>query len=268
MGDKMKKLESLALIVGTGKCNAKCGHCAGIPLRQHAAKYDGEIDEKLIYDTVKKCYDRGARKLAINSSGEPTLSPITMTKVLNLVKGMEPEGIKFDSIHVYSNGIRIGEDEEFCKGYLPLWRECGLDTVYITVHNIDNKKNAQVYQVEKYPPLEVVISRIHDAKMQMRANIVLSKNTIYTRDELIESIKYLSNIGANKISAWPVRDINDNLDVSNAPSSEVMSTMKNWIFENPQYNARIILEQDRDVYSQGLKLTLFQNGKLSNSWCR
>ncbi len=264
----MKKLESLALIVGTGKCNASCGHCAGIPLRQHAAKYDGEIDEKLIYDTLIKCYERGARRLAINSSGEPTLSPVSMTKVLQMVKGMESKEIKFDSIHVYSNGIRIGEDEEFCKQYLPIWRECGLDTVYVTVHNIDNKKNAQIYRVEKYPPLETVISRIHDAKMKMRANIVLSKNTIYTSNELIDSIKYLSNIGADKISAWPVRDMYDYLDIINAPSTEEMKKMQKWILGNPQYNARIILEEDRGVYSQGLKLTLFQNGKLSNSWCR
>jgi len=264
----MKKMESLALIVGTGKCNANCDHCAGIPLRQWAAKEDGEMDEKLIYDTITKCYVRGARKLAINSSGEPTLSPITMTKVLQMVKGMKPEGIKFDSIHVYSNGIRIGEDENFCKKYLPVWKDCGLDTIYVTVHNIDNKKNAQVYRVEKYPPLETVISRIHDAKMHMRANIVLSKNTIYTSNELVESIMYLSGIGADKISAWPVRDIYDNLDVSNAPSEQEMDIMKDWILKNPQYNARIILEKDRNVYSDGLKLTLFQNGKLSNSWCR
>jgi hypothetical protein len=188
-----------------------------------------------------------------------------MTKVLQMVKGMEPQGIKFDSIHVYSNGIRIGEDETFCKQYLPVWRDCGLDMIYVTVHNIDNKKNAQIYRVEKYPPLETVISRIHDAKMQMRANIVLSKNTIYTSNELIESIKYLSNIGADKICAWSVRDMYDNLDVNNAPSAEETGIMQNWIMENPQYNARIILEKDRNVYSKGLKLTLFQNGKLSNS---
>ncbi|MGV8141828.1 MAG: radical SAM protein [Candidatus Woesearchaeota archaeon] len=264
----MKNLDSLALIVGTGRCNAKCKHCAGIPLRKWAAKHDGEMDEKLVYDTLLKCYERGARKLAINSSGEPTLSPITMTKTLQMIKGLEPQEIKFDSIHVYSNGIKIGEDEEFCKQYLPIWRDCGLDTIYVTVHNIDNKKNAQVYGVEKYPPLEKSISRIHDAKMQMRANMVLCKDTTYTCNELVESIKYLSSIGADKISAWPVRDMYDNLDLINAPSLDEMKKMQKWILENPKYNARVILEEDRNVYSDGLKLTLFQNGRLSNSWCR
>jgi MoaA/NifB/PqqE/SkfB family radical SAM enzyme len=264
---KMKKLNSLALFVGTAECNGRCKHCAGVPLRQYAPKEDGVINEALIYRTVRKCYDKGARYLSISSSGEPTLSPLAVTKVFELLRGMENEGVKFSSIHLYSNGIRIGEDEAFCKEYLPLWKDYGLDTLYVTVHSIDEKKNAKVYGIEKYPSLELVVSRIHDAGLYMRANLVLSKNTIGTSEEFISTIKYLSNLGVDKVSAWPIRNMDDKVDTGLSPPTEELDKIEEWIKNHTEYSARLLRENSRIVYQTGQKLTLFPNGKLSNTWC-
>ena len=76
----MTRLKSLSLFVGTEYCNAKCGHCAGEPLRGYGSKKDGIIDEELINKTIRDCYRQGARSLSISSTGEPTLSPKSLTK--------------------------------------------------------------------------------------------------------------------------------------------------------------------------------------------
>jgi len=118
----MKTLNSLSIFVGTAQCNGHCVHCAGVPLRKYAPKEDGVIDKDLIYRTVKECYNKGARYLSISSSGEPTLSPLAVTRTLELVNGCREEGIGFSPINLYSNGIRIGEDKSFCDKYLFLWK--------------------------------------------------------------------------------------------------------------------------------------------------
>jgi len=266
----MSKLKSLSLFVGTGECNAHCSHCAGAPLRKYAPKEDGIIEEKRIYRTLKECYVQGARYLSISSTGEPTLSPIAVTKTLGLVYSVGKEGMRFSSISLYSNGIRIGSDKAFCDLYLPVWKDYGLTTVYVTVHDINERKNAAIFGVDYYPPLKDVLSQIHDADLTMRANMVLSKRNIYTSDKFISEAEGLLRLGVDRISAWPVRGLDDNLDLANSPLEEELDKIDRWIERNhfdEDGKVRLLREKSREAYLEGHKLTLFPDGRLSNSWC-
>lgn len=266
---EMSKLKSLSLFVGTGYCNAKCGHCAGLPLREDAPKRDGIINEDLIYKTVRECYDLGARSLSLSSSGEPTLSPLSVTKTMELVYRSKKEGINFSPINLYSNGIRIGEDEDFCNEFLPLWKRFGLTTVYVTVHNIDRKKNAEIYGVKNYPPFELILSRVHKSDLLVRANLVLSKGTIGTLEEFVSTINYLQDVKFDYVSAWPIRNDDDEVDQELCPFEEELDKIEDWIRTNKNSNFRINLlnGKDRKSYETGQKLTLFPNEVLSNTWC-
>ncbi len=257
-------LKSLGLFVGTGRCNANCRHCAGIPHRRYAPKLDGIIDSKLIYQTLKSCHEMGARSLSLTSGGEPTLSPESVTKVLDLVGRCGVEGMHYSPINLYSNGIRIGQDEDFCREYLTEWKDKGLTCVYVTVHDPDEDENARIYCVKEYPRLETVISRIHEAGLKMRANIVLGKGTIYTYKKFTSTAERLMRLGSDKISCWPVRDAEDKADPKLAPPEETLDRIESWIIESG-YN--ISLQRNNQEYSLGQKLTLFPNGKLSCNWC-
>jgi len=265
----MNKLNSLALFIGTGKCNARCRHCAGRIHRKYAPKEDGVINEDLIYKTLKDCYEQGARYLSLSSSGEPTLSPLSVTKILQMVYGCRKEGIEYSSIHLYSNGIKIGKDKDFCDSYLPLWRNLGLEKIYVTVHDIDEKKNASIYGIEDYPDLKEVLFRIHNANLIMRANLVLSKRTIDTFEKFVSTAGYLKKIGVDSISAWPVRGMDDKISSELAPLEKELDKMEDWVEKNqdPECGIRLLREKSRVVYQTGQKLTLFPDGTLSNTWC-
>jgi wyosine [tRNA(Phe)-imidazoG37] synthetase (radical SAM superfamily) len=262
-------LKSLSLFVGTGECNARCAHCAGVPLRQYAPKEDGIVDEKLIEKTVKECYQKGARYLSISSSGEPTLSPISVTKVLQQINNLKStDNIQFNPINLYSNGIRIGEDEKFAKEYLNKWQNLDLTTLYITVHSIYEKENAEIYGVQSYPSLKTIVKRIHDTNLQVRANLVLSKKTISsisTYGQFRVATIYLQNIGVDKISAWPMRDLNDKPDKNLSPLETELNEMEEYIKDNPKIV--LLREKSKIAYQTGQKLTLFPDGTLSNTWC-
>jgi MoaA/NifB/PqqE/SkfB family radical SAM enzyme len=262
-------LSSLSLFVGTGNCNANCNHCAGKPLRKYAPEKDGVINETLINETLKKCYVRGARYLSISSSGEPTLSPLAVTRTLELVNICKNEGLEYSPINLYSNGIRIGEDSSFCKEYLSLWKNLGLTTIYLTIHNLDEKRNAQIYGVKSYPKFEDIFFKIHNAKLKIRANLVLSKNTIPYVDDFIFTILALRKKGVDSVSAWPIRTLDDKVNVELAPIKSELDKMNIWVKENSNSNflIRLLMEENQELYKKGKKLTLFPDGTLSSTWC-
>ena len=257
-------MNSISLIIGTGQCNAKCAHCAGKIHRKEAPKEDGVILDALFRKVLRESWTNGADYLSLSSSGEPTLSPISVTKTLELVSELAEDGFEFNPINLYSNGIKIGTDEGFCNQYLPLWKNLGLSCIYITVHDINNAKNAKCFGVKKYPALDIVCNRIHNAGLLMRANLVLTKKTIGTLEKFIEAVDYLKTIGVDKISSWPIRTENDELDTKFAPSEAELDRIEAWAKEQ-KYAVRVL--RSRMVYKNSEKLTLFQNGILSNTWC-
>lgn len=261
-------VRSLGVFIGTGACDAHCSHCAGIPHRTFAPRQDSVIDEGLVRKTLLDCYTRGARSLSLTSSGEPTLSPRSVTRMLSIVDGMKAKGVAYSLIHLYTNGIRIGTDGAFCEKYLPSWRALGLDTLYITVHDIDERKNALVYGVASYPPLTTVFSRAHDAGLAVRANMMLSKNTVHTLDDFVSSVEHLLRIGADRIAAWPIRGLNDRPDAALGPSTEEFERIGAWVREHGrEYNVSLSGEESRLRYASRQKLTLFPDGTLSSEWC-
>jgi molybdenum cofactor biosynthesis enzyme MoaA len=263
------RLSSLSIFVGTGQCNASCGHCAGKPLRKNAPSEDGAIDKELIWKTLAACHEKGARYLSISSCGEPTLSPLSVTMALSLAYSLAQFGVSYSPINLYTNGIRIGEDKYFCDKYLPSWKFYGLTTAYLTVHDTDIKKNAEIYGRDNYPHLETIVFRIHAAKLNVRGNLVLSNKTIGTQEKFSSTVEQLRKIGIDSISAWPIRGLDDKVDQLLSPSEYELDKMEFWAkeYQNNGFDIRVLRENSKMLYQTSQKLTLFPDGTLSNTWC-
>ena len=108
----------------------------------------------------------------------------------------------------------------------------------------------------------------------MRANLVLSKRTISSLELFASTVSALRTIGADYISAWPIRGDDDQIDLTLAPSPEELERINSWVKANQQQNCPVTLcpvtflgEDTREAYQSGRKLTLFPDGTLSNTWC-
>ena len=145
----------------------------------------------------------------------------------------------------------------------------GLKTIYITVHDTNEKRNAEFYHVKSYPSLDLVVSRIHRAEMLVRSNLVLTKKNIPNCEKFIHVVNDLRKIGFDHVSAWPIRNSDDKKDLSLSPLEEELDKMSEWVEKNqePNFRLRLLNEKSRVVYQAGQKLTLFPDGKLSSSWC-
>lgn len=255
------KLQNIALFVGTGNCNANCGHCAGSIHRENMPKEDRVMDEKLFYETLQYAYGRGARSLSLTSGGEPTLAPNSVTRTLEIAQNFD-----FRKIKLYTNGIRIGRSQKFSETYLPLWQSKGLTDIYWTVHSLSEEKNAEIFGIKSYPSLELTISRIHDAHLRVRANIVLSRGNISDLEKFKEMVIGLKEYGVDNLAAWPVRDEKDNYDIINAPPMSEIQRMREWATDDE--TIQVQTEEHHELYRNKEKLGLFPDGKLSSDWCK
>lgn len=249
-------MKSLSIFVGTAACNAKCAHCAGIPHRVFAHQHDGEDNLDMMYRTMLNCYNQGAR------SGEPTLSPLSVSKVMLLVYTMRKEGMVYDSVNLYTNGLQIGTNVNFCETYLPVWKHDGLTTIYVTVHSLDPIENANIYGVKSYPDLNTIVNRIHKAGLKVRANVILNTQSIGTYEKFVLATAELDRIGFDSCAAWCLRTANDEVDVRYAPLSNELDRMEKWAaYASWKFPIKVYREEKRG-YVEGDKRTL------SNHWCK
>lgn len=104
--------------------------------------------------------------------------------------------------------------------------------------------------------------------MLLRGNLLLSNKTIKNLDRFIESVNYLINTGFDNITCWQIRDNNDQLDKNLALDKNVLNKICSY-FEESLFKERVKIynEKDRSLYEKGHKLTLFPDGRLTNSWC-
>lgn len=266
-------LKSLGIFVGTGQCNGNCSFCAGRMHRKYAPKEDKPDVETMVrvVKTLRDCYAQGARNLSLSGSGEPTLSPLSVTKVLQLACSLLiSDRIKYAPINLYSNGIRIGTDEDFCNEYLTYWHHLGLDTIYLTVHDAHAESNAKVYGIDSYPELQTIVDRIHEAGIKVRANLILGKQCINTAEQFKNIVSILRYKKFDSIAAWPIRNEQDEIDETLSPPKAEMDIMRKWATNDcvfPFCPVRFPSES-REDYKSGDKLTLFPDGTLSSSWCK
>ena len=113
-----------------------------------------------------------------------------------------------------------------------------------------------------------MFSRIHEADLLVRANLVLSKRTISTFDKFISTVESLKKKNVDSISAWPIRNNDDKVDTILSPLEEELDRMERWVEDqSPELGIKLLREKSKLAYQTGQKLTLFPDGTLSNTWC-
>jgi len=253
MGD----VNSMGILVGSSACNAKCQLCAGIPHRKDAPRKDWVVEEPRVEEAIRECCERGARYISLSGSGEPTMSPGAVTKVLGIIKRVAPP---LEKVCLYTNGIRFGADKGFEALWLPAWKGMGLTDIQLSVHDFDLAKNAKGFGISYYPDFDAIFGPLRKYGYRIRANIMLQKGYIDSAERFRTALRHFRG-RVDKIVAWPVRRVGREGISPKAPSAQMMGEIKEVAsgFE------------DVDVYwpeerSAG-KLTLFPDGSLRDTWC-
>jgi molybdenum cofactor biosynthesis enzyme MoaA len=223
---------------------------------------DGADDFENIEKVLRDSYAAGARSLSLSGSGEPTLSPLSVERTLEIVAKLRLEDKQFTQVNLYTNGLKFGVvDNWWVIDRLKHWKKLGLTHIYLTLHSLYERRNAEAYGLINYPMIQDVLQPIFKADLKVRANIVLTKRNVHGFEELVNGLHIY---GVYLCSAWPVRSIKqDIVDEKLAPTPEQMKKVAAFCKEN-----NVVLHSGENTeYAEGDKLTLFPNGLLSSSWC-
>lgn len=260
------KIDGISILVGTAACNANCSECAGRQHKKNAPKRDGELDEARLREVLEYCYARQCRYVTLTGCGEPTLSPGSVTRTLEIMQGYREEGRVFEPVNLYTNGIRIGFDEEFCGAYLPLWRSLGLTSVYVSVYSGDEELSRQAFRVARYPDFRVVFSRIKERGLRLRTSVILKQGFVDTAEKLEALCEKFFQLGVYNVSAWPLKDEDGSIS-DLAPDQPELARMRAFVEKCPELNIRLLLGDSNSSKKQGKKMALFQDGEISDVWC-
>ena len=144
----IEKIYSVSALVGNGACNANCDFCAGKYLRPDAK--ETPLYYRNLEAAIKLSARYGGWSFSLTSSGEPTCTPDSVTRALEVYKKCADQGAFFPNVNLFTNGIDL-EDKDFCKTYLPLWKDLGLTNVAISIHSEDEKEQAEASIYELTP---------------------------------------------------------------------------------------------------------------------
>lgn len=281
------KIYSISAIVGNGRCNANCPHCAGRYLRQCAENHLSPQDEfhynRTLETAIKLCARYGGWSLSLTSSGEPSSDPESVTRALQVYDKCAKQGAYLPNINLFTNGINFG-NKDFCDVYLPVWRSLGLTNVAISI--LHPKHQAEAYNVKSYPYISTIVDNIRTYGVGVRATLLLSKKYINSAKEYVNAINYLTQFcDVHNITSWSISNP-DGTRNEFSPSRLGLLSIRNWLFWNAkfthghqwgggvwEYNENILRLTDYVTKHDPTKnfvrqLVVFQDGSVYYSWIK
>jgi molybdenum cofactor biosynthesis enzyme MoaA len=278
----IEKIYSVSALVGNGSCNAHCSFCAGRYLRGQAKENPAYY--KSLEAAIKLSARYGGWSLSLTGSGEPTCDPDAVTRALIVYQKCASEGAYFPNVNLFTNGILFG-DADFCTEHLQTWKSLGLTNIAVSIHSVDEKEQARVYNVPNYPHLETIVKNVEDAGLGVRATLLLRKEGVVNSVKYEESVNTLISKGFNNIASWPVGNP-DGTRNEYTPSRLELFSIRRWLHNNAKfchghvwgggvydYNGNILRLTDyvtkhdpkKDFVRQ---LVVFQDGTVAYSWIK
>ncbi len=278
----IEKIYSVSALVGNGDCNANCSFCAGKYLRPQAK--ENKLYDKNLEAAIKLSARYGGWSLSLTSSGEVTVDPDALTKALEIYQKCAQQGAYFPNVNLFTNGILFGDDN-FCKKYLDLWRNLGLNNIALSIHDVDEKKQAGIYGVKNYPNFEKIKSNVEQYGLGLRATLLLRKGGIEDEQKYEKAIKTLLRKGIDNITSWPIGNP-DGSRTEYTPSRLNLFKIQRWLHKNARvchahvwgggvfdYHGSILRYTDYVTRHNPRKnfvrqLVVFQDGTVAYSWIR
>ncbi len=202
----METIYSVSIMVGSAECNARCGYCGGHGHRQDALS-SSEGTLRNLRTALLLCHKslNGGWSISLTGSGEPTLSPVAVTKTLEGIDALRKEGVSFPTINLFTNGISIVNDPAMRAEWLPKWRELGLTHVAISVHSTDLCANRNAYNLADdypFPELSEILDVVRRCGLTPRVTLLLRRHGVSNWRQLRHELEVLRSLGVNLVTSW------------------------------------------------------------------
>lgn len=286
----IEKIYSVSALVGSGECNGNCSFCSGQYLRKQAWECVNSPTRYHLYlrnleAAIKLSAGYRGWSLSLTSSGEPTCSPLYLTRALDVYKKCADQGRSFPNVNLFTNGLNFA-DPQFCSEWLPLWSRQGLNNVAISVHSVDHERQMRAYGRKGRYEFVKIRENIERHGLGVRATLLLHKGEADNGERYGRAIDTLiDDYGYRNITSWPVGKPDGSRN-EYTPSRLGLLGIRAWLLRNAKmchghswgggvydYKGSIVRFTDyvtrhdpkKDFVRQ---LVVFQDGVVAYSWIR
>ena len=163
--------------------------------------------------------------------GEPTLFPGQLEQYLDILAEDKYKSIKNKELQ--TNGLNFQQDWFRNKNWLETWHEKGLDTICLSVVDVDQDNNQAIYIGKKeYPLLEDTIQLLHDYGYSVRLSVTMFKGVVDGPEDLERLVDYCLENKVEQLTVRPVRQ----------PENSYCQITSKWVIEN-----ELSLEQEKTI---------------------
>jgi molybdenum cofactor biosynthesis enzyme MoaA len=200
------KIQTFSIVAGTRACDAHCPFCVSKMTGFDELPHTRGINERNFRKAALLAERAGTTTVLFTGKGEPTLYPEEISTYLRLLQDRS-----FPLKELQTNALAIGHlaRDGVAKGnldrrYLEDWYRLGLDTIAISVVDINADANRQVY-TDDYPDLSKTIDLLHDCGFSLRLCVMMQQGFVGTPERVAEVIDFCRDHKVEQLTVRPIR---------------------------------------------------------------
>jgi molybdenum cofactor biosynthesis enzyme MoaA len=207
------KIQTLSVVVGGNKCNAKCPYCVSkMTGKSECSDKVEDINFRNFRKSIQFACESGVSTTLLTGKGEPLLYPAHITAYLDAMFH------HFPLVELQTNGILLPEMKN--KKYLETWYDLGLSTISLSCVHWQDDRNKEIFS-EEYVSLEKNVKMLHDIGFSVRVACVMINNYIDTIGMVQAFVKKCKEWGVEQFTVRPATVAENN-----------NSTVARWTKEN------------------------------------
>lgn len=200
------RIQTFSIVAGTRACDARCPFCVSKMTGYDEIPRGRDINARNLAKAALLAERAGTTTVLFTGKGEPTLYPDEISEYLRLL-----EGRPFPMMELQTNALAIGRLAEagdsgtqLNAAHLREWYALGLDTIAVSVVDIDAEANQKVYS-EDYPDLARTVGYLHEHGFSVRLCVIMHAGAVDSPERLEEVITFCRDQGVEQLTIRPVR---------------------------------------------------------------
>jgi len=201
------KIQTFSIVAGTRACNAHCRFCVSKMTGFQEIEGGGRrINERNFYKAVALAERAGTTTVLMTGKGEPTLYPEEITRYLELL-GHRP----FPLVELQTNALTMGwlardghSHAALTAEHLRAWYDLGLDTIAISVVDVERSANGKVYH-DDYPDLVQTIAFLKTFGFSIRVCVMMQRGMVDSAKRLGEVVHFCQTHRVEQLTVRPIR---------------------------------------------------------------
>jgi molybdenum cofactor biosynthesis enzyme MoaA len=201
------KIQTFSIVAGTRACDAHCPFCVSkMTGFDELAPGAQAINERNFVKAARLAERAGTTTVLLTGKGEPVLYPDEITRYLELLAERP-----FPLVELQTNALTMGwlardgvSRSRLTKAHLARWYDLGLDTIAVSVVDVERAANASIYH-DDYPDLGATVDFLKSLGFSIRLCVMLQRGLVDNPSRLSRVVAFCRERGVEQLTVRSIR---------------------------------------------------------------